>query len=306
MPSRTALPLARRARATAAATAALAALTACGGAAPAPERLEPASDEITVEEGLTYWSDGTDTLRLDACLPAPADFPGPTPALLLVHGGGFTEGDREGGGMRGLCELAAQLGVAGFSVDYRLAPEHVWPDPVDDLAAAVRWLREPAQAQRFAVDPARIGVLGSSAGATLALSLATRGSGPLDEGERVAAVVALSGASALTPEALALGSPSPVAVQLVLTYLGCTDPTSCPQGAQASPVTAVDPTDPPALLVNGTAELVPVEQAQILSDALTAAGVGAEVVLVDGADHGTALLGTDVRRRVAAFLEENL
>ncbi|OMQ16637.1 hypothetical protein A7K94_0201105 [Modestobacter sp. VKM Ac-2676] len=161
---------------------------------------------MRIEEGLTYWSDGEDELALDACLPAESQEP--TRAVVLVHGGGFTEGDRDSEGLRTLCELTAELGEAAFSIDYRLAPEHTYPAQVDDLANAVRWLRDPDQVERFDIDPARIGVIGSSAGAIIAQSLATRGEGPLDTGARVAAVASLSGVSVMTPDGLELGRPS--------------------------------------------------------------------------------------------------
>ncbi|WP_336033515.1 alpha/beta hydrolase [Geodermatophilus sp. FMUSA9-8] len=282
----------------------VASLAGCSDAGAPAGRLEPAATGTTVEEGIPYSTGPAGDLLLDACLPAAPE--GPVPVVVVVHGGGFTSGDRETGGSRGICELAASMGAAGFSIDYRLAPAATWPAPVDDVGAAVRWLREPAQVERFGLDPARVALVGSSAGAVLAQSLATRGSGPPDTGERVAAVVSLSGVSVMTPEALGAGTPSTQAVQLVLTYLGCTSVTACPQGQAASPVTAVDPTDPPMLLVNGTDELVPDEQARAMAGALEAADVPVDLVLVDGSDHGTALLDADVRRRVLTFLEEHL
>ncbi|MBB3676971.1 alpha/beta hydrolase [Modestobacter versicolor] len=295
----------RRALRAAAAVAVLAVtLGACSSGGEPTERLDAQSAAGTLEEGLTYWSgDGVD-LALDACLPEAAEEP--TRAVVIVHGGGFTDGDRASGGSRALCEATAALGQAAFSIDYRLAPEFVYPAQVDDLANAVRWLREPAQVQRFGIDPARIGVLGSSAGAIIAQSLATRGQGPLGTGERVAAVVSLSGVSVMSPEGFTLGDPSPAAAQLVLRYLGCRSATDCPQSVPASPISSVDASDPPMLLVNGTGELVPAEQAEAMDAALTGAGVDSELLVIDAPDHGAALLTTDVRQRALTFLEDHL
>ena len=284
-------------------------LAGCSSSAAEPtERLPPVSTGVQVEEGLTYWSDATTSLQLDACLPPDRSegVDGSSIAIVIVHGGGFTDGDRAGGGSRELCETAAEFGQAAFSIDYRLAPDHHYPAQVDDLAHAVQWLRAPEQAERFGIDPSRIGVIGSSAGAIIAQSLATRGQGPLDTGERVGAVVSLSGVSVMTPEGLQLGEPSSQAVQLVLTYLGCSSPQNCPQGAAASAITAVDPSDPPMYLVNGLDELVPREQADAMAAALTQAGVPVETMIVDAPDHGTALLNGTVRQGVLAFLEEHL
>ena len=92
-------------------------------------------------------------------------------ALLWIHGGGYVIGtaaqdDR-------LCgEVARDLGIVVVSVDYRLAPEHPFPAPLDDCFAAWNWLQEAAAA--LAVDPRRIAVGGQSAGAGLAAGLVQR------------------------------------------------------------------------------------------------------------------------------------
>ncbi|WP_188959548.1 alpha/beta hydrolase [Modestobacter marinus] len=285
-------------------TALLVTLSACSSPSEPTARLDPGPDNVQVTEGLTYWSDDQTELKLDACLPTDAEEP--LPAVLIVHGGGFTEGARDSTGVRTLCELTAEQGAAAFSVDYRLAPEFTYPAQVDDLANAVQWLRDPAQVEQFGIDPARIGAIGSSAGAIIAQSLATRGEGPLDSGARLAAVASLSGVSVLSPEGLELGQPSEDAADLVLNYLGCTSVTDCPQSVPASPITGVDPSDPPMLLVNGTDELVPAEQPEALAAALDAVGVPAELLLVDGPKHGITLLDSDVRRQVLDFLQEQL
>ncbi|WP_345712401.1 alpha/beta hydrolase, partial [Kineococcus glutinatus] len=268
------------------------------------QRLPADTGDVEVVEGITYWQDGADDLQLDACLPREpaADLP----VLVVVHGGGFTSGDRSDSGSRGLCETAAGDGIAGFSVDYRLAPEHTYPDQVDDLSRAVEWLRQPAQVERFGIDPARIAVLGSSAGAVLALTVGTAGSGPTDTGARVKAVVSLSGVTDFRATQQSLAGASPEAVRLALDYLGCRSATDCDAAAEASPITRVDPTDPPMLLVNGTRELVPAQQADDMAAALEAQGVPHDEVLVDGDSHGTSLLDPDVRQRVRTFLKETL
>jgi acetyl esterase/lipase len=277
---------------------------ACSTPAAPATRLPDPPREVDVEEALPYWTDGQVSLLLDACLPLAHE--GPLPAVVLVHGGGFTGGHRSSDGMRSLCEWTAEQGMAAFSVDYRLAPDFTYPAPVDDLANAVLWLRQPDQTSRFGIDPAKIGLFGSSAGATLALTLATRGQGPLDAGDRVAAVVSLSGVSVMTPNGLSLGSPSQQAVEMALGYLGCVDPVNCPQSGPASALAAVDPSDPPTLLVNGTGEMVPREQADAMGAMLESAGVPVELLILGKPDHGTALLNADVRGAVRSFLEEYL
>lgn len=278
-------------------------LVGCASAGAPPQRVS-ADLEPDFQEGIVYSSAGGGLL-VDACLP-PVPGVGGSPAAVLLHGGGFTSGDRTSGGMRGLCEEAARQGIAAFSIDYRLAPASTYPEPVDDVAAAVEWLRQPEQVARFSIDPARIGALGSSAGAVLALTAATRGSGPTDQGSRLDAVVSLSGVSDFSPLAVARGGPSARAQELVLTYLGCTTVEDCPGAAAASPVNLVDPTDPPMLLVSGSDELVPVDQVSAMAGALQAAGVPHEELVVDGTSHGTSLLDPDVRPEVWSFMKEHL
>jgi len=112
----------------------------------------------------------------------------------------------------------------------------------------------------------------------------------------------------MTEEALTLGEPSAEAAALVLTYLGCEEATTaaCPQAGDASPLLHVDPSDPPALLVTGSDELVPADQARAMADALANAGVGVDVIVEDGDAHGLALLTPATRERVVAFLVTEL
>lgn len=119
--------------------------------------------------------------RRNVSVPGPADAPevplliytppgtGPFPCVYHVHGGGFV------GGAAALLEwahrpLAAQLGCVIVSVDYRLAPETTFPGNIEDCYAGLAWTF--AHAADLAVDPARIGVMGESAGGGLAAALA--------------------------------------------------------------------------------------------------------------------------------------
>lgn len=93
---------------------------------------------------------------------------GVTPALLYIHGGGFVVGDLDS--EHGSCaSIARRLGIAVLSVDYRLAPEHPYPVPLEDCYTALRWLRQ--RCESLAVDPDRVGVFGQSAGGGLAAAL---------------------------------------------------------------------------------------------------------------------------------------
>jgi len=117
------------------------------------------------------------TLRLDAFYPK-ARSQRPRPAVVLIHGGGWRSGDRTQ-----QIPMAQQLAAQGFvavTVEYRLSTEALYPAAVQDLKAAVRWLR--INAHRYGVDTARIAALGCSAGGQLAALLGAKGTPPYLEG----------------------------------------------------------------------------------------------------------------------------
>ncbi|WP_374530989.1 alpha/beta hydrolase [Novosphingobium sp.] len=90
-------------------------------------------------------------------------------ALLHIHGGGMIIGSARSM-QHGPSGMAAALGIPVASVEYRLAPEHPFPAPQEDCFAALEWLAISAGA--LGVDPARIGVIGESAGGGLAAAVA--------------------------------------------------------------------------------------------------------------------------------------
>ena len=92
----------------------------------------------------------------------------PQPAILTIHGGGYVLGsyDLDDALLDAWCPA---LGVVGVSVQYRLAPEHQYPGPLEDCYAALRWTHD--NADRLGVDRERIGVYGVSAGGGLAAAL---------------------------------------------------------------------------------------------------------------------------------------
>lgn len=93
----------------------------------------------------------------------------PSPAIVLMHGGGFVMGTADS--YHDVCsQFAADLGIVVVSVDYRLAPEHPFPAPLEDCYTALAWTH--THAADLGVDPARIAVGGHSAGGGLAASLA--------------------------------------------------------------------------------------------------------------------------------------
>src|SRR5579864_5144396 len=104
---------------------------------------------------------GGKALLLDLHVP---DGAGPFPAAILVHGGGFDEGSRVTN-VRPLFDPLAEAGFAWFSIDYRLAPEAKFPQAIEDLYTAIRWVKK--NAAQYHVDPSKIVIIGESAGGLL-------------------------------------------------------------------------------------------------------------------------------------------
>ena len=263
-------------------------------------------DDVTVTENVAYGArpDGT-LLQLDVCSSSAAG-PAPRPAVVSIHGGSWTRGDKASDDWREVCEWLASEGFVAYSVDYGLTPAAPFPSGIDDLQTAVEWIRSPENANRFGIDGDRIGAFGGSAGGNLASLLGTRGEGPLTEGPRVAAVAELSGPSDLRGPSMAADGVSPRLKKLVMGYLDCEKLNDCPNAADASPVAELDASDGPVFLANSSKEFVPLEQATRFTSALEDLDIRHELVTVPGDVHSIGLLDAEMRARVAAFLHEAL
>ena len=98
----------------------------------------------------------------------PADATGELPGLLFIHGGGWFQGDLDTAEVE--CgPMATGVGCVVVSVDYRLAPEHPFPAPLEDCISAWEWLHEKAGA--LGIDSSRVAIAGTSAGGNLAAAL---------------------------------------------------------------------------------------------------------------------------------------
>ncbi|MFF3504378.1 alpha/beta hydrolase fold domain-containing protein [Streptomyces sp. NPDC003247] len=269
-----------------------------------PARFLPPVEPVVRPDGSRHYAGvtyavafGYRPLQLDLWVPAGAERP---PLVVWIHGGGWMFGDR-----RILPEtlrpgqmfdelLAAGLAVA--TIDYRHALEAPFPAQLHDAKAAVRYLR--AYADELEIDTSRVAVAGESAGGHLAALVGLTAHRPDLEGSHgvvgpssaVDAVLDWYGVADLStmprmqapPEVLAklpeeLRTPPEDQIVRGLDDRGRAD---------ASPITHVTADAPPFLLVHGTADwLVPYAQSEALAAALTASGVPARLVPVDGAGH---------------------
>jgi len=124
-----------------------------------------------------------------------AEAAGPAkPVLLFVHGGGFVAGDKSRPGspyQDNVALWAVRHGMVGVNMTYRLAPQHPWPAGAMDVGAAVAWVR--AHIARHGGDPARIYLMGTSAGAAHAAAYAVNGRFHAGDDAGIAGLILLSG-----------------------------------------------------------------------------------------------------------------
>lgn len=206
----------------------------------------------------------------------------PRPVVLVIHGGSWSAGDRTQ-----LPSHGRRLAAAGYVVaamDYRLAPRHPFPAALDDVYAALDWLR--ANAVAHGIDPDRVVLYGRSAGGHLALLAAYRGARPYVRGVvSLYAPTDLHFSWANPSNPLVLDTPTTLRA-----FMGGAPTDSAALDArytQASPLRHVHAGAPPTLLVHGGRdELVRTRQMTRLAERLDAEGVPHVVLALPWASHG--------------------
>lgn len=224
---------------------------------------------------IEYARPGGVALTLDAFVP---EGRGPFPAVIVVHGGGWQNGTKRSYD-KPLLPVLSEAGFAWFTINYRLAPQFKFPAAVEDVEAAVRWVR--AHASEFKVDKQRIALMGESAGGHLVAMVGTR---PTKE-TRVAAVVDFYGPHDLVKRESDRGEVG----KNLRDFLGIEslDEQGLARLREASPVTYVKAGLPPFLFIHGTKDAaVPYLQSPLMCEKLKAAGNRCEVFTVEGAPHG--------------------
>jgi acetyl esterase/lipase len=285
-------------------------VTACGGSTTVTSEqmststvVSTAASQSPPTAGQTIYTDlayanGSAAQKLDIYLPTSGE--GPFPVVVYIHGGAFMFGDKADGDLSAI-KAGLDRGYAVVSLNYRFAAEAKFPAQVNDVKAAIRWMR--ANASQYKLDPDMIVAWGASAGANLACMLGTSGGvadledsnmGNADQSSAVQAVVdwfgpisfadldrqftasglgAANHGAADSPESQYLGSALAEVPELV---------------AKANPTTYISADDPPFLIEHGTKDSrVATEQSIDFAAALTKV-LGADKVtlkLLEGADH---------------------
>jgi acetyl esterase/lipase len=262
----------------------LTALSLLGRPSAAQEAKTQGDVDIVTLTDIPYAKVHDTELKLDVMMPRGNE--GPYPAVMVIHGGAWRAGNKRD--CRFIMPDFVKRGYVAISPQYRFCPKETFPAQVQDVKAAVRFVK--IHAKDYKIDPERIGAIGFSAGGHLALMLGLTSPADGLEGEasaggpdsRVKAVVNYFG-----PTDLAAKDIPEFSKPLVKDFLGGT-PAEKPEAAtKASPLTYVSKDDAPVLTFQGTKDpLVPHTQATKLADAMSAAGVAGRVELLIGAQHG--------------------
>lgn len=273
--------------------------------------------DVEVIRNVEYGKGGDTTLKLDIIRPKPLPKE-PMPVVVFIHGGGWQGGNKESK-IPNLIPLA-QRGCFCASISYRLSGTAVFPAQIEDCKCAVRFLR--AHAEKYNIDPARIGVWGSSAGGHLAALMGTSGDvrflegkgGWPEESSRVQAVCDWFGPTDFVKIVDDLKFLGLTEAQMDKTRLA--DPVSRLLGGpfwrltglcrQASPISYISKDDPPFLIMHGDQDrVVPLSQSQVFHEALTKAGVVSTLVILGRAGHGFGP-NFEVDKAVAEFFDKHL
>lgn len=234
---------------------------------------------VTIAEDVVFATGGGRELRCDVYTPPGS--PKDAPAVLLVHGGAWRQGDRKQ--LRGYGVLLGREGYVCVASEYRLTPESPWPAQIHDVKAAIRFVR--ANAERLGVDPERIAIEGNSAGAHLTLLAAGTPDDPAFEGDGGHPDVTSNVAAAIAVYPPTLFHHGTERLHGSLPILALAD--DHPEIARAaSPVTHVSEAFPPTLLIHGTADAtVPPSASMVMYEALHKAGVPVELHMYAGQPH---------------------
>jgi acetyl esterase/lipase len=259
-----------------------------------------AADKVEVEykPDITYATVDGEELQLDLASPKGLDHA--VPAVVVIHGGGWSAGKRQD-----MAPIAKQIAAHGYvapTISYRLAPKHPFPAQVEDVKAAVRYLR--AHAKELNIEPDHIGAMGVSAGGHLSMMLGVMDSqdglegegGNSDQPSKVQAVVNYVG-----PVNLVMDKYTDTQAQILAAFLEGPPKEKVEACRRASPITYINKGDAPMLSFYGTDDpLIPNDQAFQVATALDDADVPGRVEILLGASHGW--VGPELDRTMAATL----
>ncbi len=233
--------------------------------------------------------------KLDLYEPRRSDI-GPRPAIVIIHGGGWTVGDKQSTREAQMADLLSAAGFVCISINYQMIENDkpAWPTYLDDAREAVRFLRR--NAEKYRVDPDRIGAIGGSAGGNIALMLGLKVPGEVPA--NVQAIVAL-----YAPTDMSWND-----TESTLLF-GCTEEALPTIAAKASPLVQATADFPPTFLIHGTNDtIVSLEHSENMAARLTELGVTHKLKIIEGAPHSFKLRdhNASVRDAVVSFFDKHL
>jgi acetyl esterase len=243
------------------------------------------------EKDVVYADRDGKPLLLDLHVP---DGPGPFPAAVLIHGGGF-DGGSKSTNFRPLFEPLANAGFAWFSLDYRLAPAVKFPEALRDIDDGIAWVK--ANASKYHVNPSKIVIIGEYAGGFFVNYIGTHQSRKMP----VAAVVDFYGPSDYGQLAqLRKAHPERFDMATInrhaangggIHFFGVeqVDESGLAKLRTIAPIAGVHKGMPPFLCVHGTNDdQVTYEQSTVFCDAIRRAGSECELITIEHGGHGMA------------------
>lgn len=266
----------------------------------------PQPENVTVENRSISASDGTHEIAIRIYRPTAAE--GTCPGIYYTHGGGMVVGNLESGDME--CKImCAELGAVVVNVDYRLAPEHPYPAPVEDCYTGLEWMA--ANAANLGIDSDRIAIYGPSAGGGLTIATALLA---LDRnGPKLCFVMAIypmlddRNNTPSSHQITAIGAWDRFAsIEAWEAYLGGKEADHYAAPARREDVTGF----PPTFIDVGTEDAFRDEDIAFASK-LLAAGVPTELHVYPGAFHGSEVMAPNsplnqriLSRRLSALAEK--
>ena len=260
---------------------------------------------LVAKEDVVFAEAGGRKLKLDLYRP---EGKGVLPGVVVVHGGGWTGGDKES--FRPITQKIAAKGFVAVTIEYRLAGEAPFPAALHDCKTAVRWVR--AHAGEFGIDSQHIGTVGGSAGGHLVALLATTGDDPKfepegatkDQSSAVQAVVVMAGGWDPAGQAKGKENPGDGARK----FFGGNYAEKKDVYDAASPINHIGKGVPPVLFIEGELDKPGARYVEVRKK-LDELGVFNRLVVVQGGKHGCWRQEpwmTPMAEEIAGFLKERL
>jgi acetyl esterase/lipase len=255
---------------------------------------------------VVYSKAGGEQLKMDVYPASGPAAKGPSPAVVMIHGGAWVSGRKED--MTAMAKGLSEKGFFVANIQYRLAPKHKWPAMLDDVQTAVRYLR--TNATKYAIDPKRIGSCGASAGGHLAMFLGvseTRDPKPAEypgQSSKVRAVFNFFGPCDMSQKF------PPILDGVYKMVLGKEKKDAIEEIKSASPINFVDKTSAPMFIYQGMVDpLVNPEQARIAQAKYKECGIICEVSFLEGIAHEIKMTDAGAVKAIdagVAFLRKHL